>query len=98
MAFIELTSALTGRTFYVRAEQIAYIGDYANDDEGKRYTCVLIADGTTELLVKETKEHVLRHVFPADTPTEFNVFSRFIARYGVEDGIKRYQAGEAEPP
>ena len=91
MSFIELTSEKTGRTIHVRAECIEVIADYINDDEPDRYSTVQVGGVTLQVL--ESQEEILRRIHKST----LSVFTAFIAKYGAEEGVRRFQVGEPPP-
>jgi hypothetical protein len=65
MNFIELTSAKSGRTIYVRVDHISVVSNYVNDDEGERHTKVWLGtllEEDSDIRVKEPPEEVLRRI------------------------------------
>ena len=91
MSFIELTSEKTGRTIHVRAECIEVIADYINDDEPDCYSTVQVGGVTLQVL--ELQDEILRRI----QKSTLSILTAFIAKYGHEDGVRRFQAGENPP-
>jgi len=101
MSFIELTSHSTGRTVYVRVDQIALINDYVNDERNCRYTEVWF-DYTADhndIHVVETPEEVLRRINNKEDYLNLQrrILFRFVNKFGLEEGVRRFQDGE-DPP
>ena len=91
MSFIELTSEKTGRTVHVRADRIEVVADYINDDDPNQYSIVHVGGAT--LHVRESLEEILRRI----RKSSLIVLTSFIAKYGAEEGVRRFQAGENPP-
>jgi len=102
MRFIELTSHSTGRTVYVRVDQIVLINDYVNDERNYRYTEVWF-DYTAEhndIHVVETPEEVLRKIKDRtedELHSQRRILARLVDAFGADEGIRRFQVGENPP-
>jgi hypothetical protein len=93
-----LTANETGRTVHVCADRISAIVPYVNDDEGVQCTKVWVLGyydtNNDSLQVNESPEEILRRIKEGDNA----ILRAFCDRYGVEEGVQRYQTGEPPPP
>ena len=63
MPFIELTSALTGRTIIVRVGYIGVVSAYVKDDAGEQYTKIRLGTNEDDVLhVVESPEEIYRRI------------------------------------